>query len=84
MRNFYSVTPLPIILHTSSIVEPGSLPCDASLERNVVLTPGLTRMVTHIDLTGLLPVTHLIFYHHRATAKNLNLWIDSFLMRLQA
>ena len=83
MRSSYSAIPLLIILHMSSIVEPGSLPSGASLERNVGLTPGLTRTAAHIPLMELL-VTHLIFHHHRVTAKNLSLWIDYFLMKLQA
>ena len=41
------------------------------------------RTATYILLMGLL-VTHLIFNNHRVTAKNLSLWIDSFLMKLRA
>lgn len=64
-------------------MEPGSWPSGVSLKRNVAHSPRLARTVTRILLMAL-SVTHRIYHHHRVIARKLSLWIDFFLMKLQA
>jgi hypothetical protein len=82
MRSCYIAIPLPKFLQTSSTLRTGNWPSGASLERSVHPAPGSARMLTRIPL--IVQLVGNLTYRYLVKAKNLGLWTDNFLMKLQA